>query len=108
MTLSTVAISDPNFNADLKLNVFPNPSNETFYIESGKEVKTLLVTDLNGKIIKTIPVSGATNHPINLIGFNSGTYLLQAKSKYSTKVQELIKMGICFELEIARSKCNIQ
>ena len=92
LSLNPSAISDRKFNSDITLNVLPNPSLETFFIELSKDVKTLIVTDLNGKIIKSIPVLGATNHTINLIGVDSGIYLLRAISKHSTKVQQLIKL----------------
>jgi aspartate 1-decarboxylase len=71
------------------LNVFPNPSNGIYTIDSGENL-TISVYDAIGKLILTEKISEG-KHKIDLSAFNNGLYTLKAENATHSKTIKLIK-----------------
>lgn len=74
---SDVSVNKVNQNT---LNFYPNPTNNEITI-TGKEVvnSTLQITDLNGKVIKSVLITNE-NQTINISDISKGVYFLKANS----------------------------
>lgn len=76
--LQTTAVDDPV--SGNPLSVYPNPSQETFYIRSGaaEEEMAVVVTDIRGSSVynATAVIGGGRQLPVTLSGQPSGVYLL--------------------------------
>jgi hypothetical protein len=71
------------------LNVYPNPSTGVFAISMPtSKAYSLEVTDLTGKVIKTMEAKGNTQ--LNLKGNAQGVYMLKITSEGNTAIQKLI------------------
>ncbi|QMU63492.1 MAG: T9SS type A sorting domain-containing protein [Flavobacteriaceae bacterium] len=70
---STLSIEEQNASQNLIL--YPNPSNELIHIESNSTIKTAIVYDLNGRVVKK--VSSDTINEINISELSTGIYLLK-------------------------------
>ncbi|PBQ32919.1 hypothetical protein CNR22_14425 [Sphingobacteriaceae bacterium] len=64
--------------ANAGLNVYPNPSNGEFVIESTSSLKLTLVNDL-GQLVRVIELSGANNHKIYVNDLARGIYFLSGQ-----------------------------
>ncbi|MEX0967301.1 MAG: T9SS type A sorting domain-containing protein [Bacteroidia bacterium] len=74
--------------------VYPNPANDLIYIDYGTlVVSSMILTDLNGKIIRQIEKPEGPKHTLNVEGLPQGIYLLQIKSQESIIVN---RIGIGF------------
>ena len=58
----------------LKIIVFPNPSNGNFTIKSTIKIKKIIITDIAGRLIKTINSSGKKQ--VSVSDLNSGIFIL--------------------------------
>lgn len=98
--LSTTNFSNLNCNlnvetvADLELiTIYPNPSNGSFTLKNDSQgtIPTVLITDVNGKIIASITQFEA--HQTKLIdSFTPGVYLIIAQTENGLKTSKLVVM----------------
>lgn len=76
-------ISIINFNSSAGLTIFPNPVKTTVNIEmNATQIRdnNCKILDVNGKIVKTIPVSSNVSHPISVdvSDLAKGFYIISA------------------------------
>jgi hypothetical protein len=86
-TLGTDSFVTSNFS------VYPNPANSVLNI-SGKDnlaVKGIEITDLNGRIVKTLNGSNASQMQINISDLNTGMYFLKIKSELGEGTTKIMK-----------------
>jgi len=71
----TVLVGIEEFNTD-KLKVYPNPCREYLMIESKEDVKSIVIADIIGNVVKQelIECIAPCNHKINMIDLHSGIY----------------------------------
>ncbi|MFY0674431.1 MAG: T9SS type A sorting domain-containing protein [Bacteroidia bacterium] len=70
------------------INVFPNPVNQSFTIDSDEKVKNIVIYDLTGK-----EVSRHLNQKtINLTNVHSGTYLLKIETENGLYIKRINKL----------------
>jgi len=74
--------------AENNINLFPNPSNGKFTI-NGKNINNITITDINGRIIKSINAS-SNNINIDLSGKQKGIYFIKINSKNNNIVKKII------------------
>mgnify|MGYP003499145306 CR=1 FL=1 len=89
-TKFTAALSTPAFNND-SLFVYPNPAKTTITISSKNDsIETLKITDVTGKVIRTMNVHEATT-VLKVSDLSSGIYLLEvSNSKQERVVKKLV------------------
>jgi hypothetical protein len=79
--------NDLNFNVQL----YPNPTEDILTIEVfGANLKQLIVTDLNGKILSKQPAFGNTNN-LNVKNLSAGVYLVNIETEYGVLVRRFVK-----------------
>ena len=66
--------------------MFPNPTTDKFFIQMSESVKDLRVSiySLEGKFIREIKASNDKLIEVSAEGLQTGTYLIQCKSKEKT------------------------
>lgn len=75
---STNNLIEPSIN---EFNIYPNPSNTVITIDwtENTNQSKLLIYDINGKLIQSIPVSG-NRHQLNISNYSSGLYVAKIES----------------------------
>ncbi len=68
-----------NFNATIDLEIYPNPSNDKIQFESAFEIKEIIITSIDGKILRTIS-SSQKEQSIDISNLNNGIYFLKITS----------------------------
>lgn len=94
--LDTVSIDRPlstdSFFAQ-NFAVYPNPADNVINI-SNKNNTTLnqvQVTDLNGRVVKSVNVNGVANTQINIGDLNAGVYFLKVTNSQGVGTTKFIK-----------------
>lgn len=73
---------------DSKVSVFPNPCKKSFSIKGLKEKAAIKISDLSGKILKTLRVND--NQEVSTSGLMPGCYLIQIQSSKGIENQKLL------------------
>ncbi|MFP7656015.1 T9SS type A sorting domain-containing protein [Chryseobacterium proteolyticum] len=82
-TVESAQLSTSEVNANKKtVNVHPNPFKDVLYISDTKDVKAVTVTDVAGRLVKTIE---NPTKEINLSTLNSGLYFVNIQFKDGSK-----------------------
>ncbi|APY01367.1 alpha-amylase family glycosyl hydrolase [Lacinutrix venerupis] len=82
-TLSTI-----DNELDNKLTLYPNPTKDTFSIN--KEISSLKVYDISGKLIKTFNGNFKIGHSFNVSNISKGLYILKIDNGTNTTSKRLI------------------
>ncbi len=76
-----------------KVTMYPNPVVEDLYFsveDADIRINTLTVTDITGKVIKTINI-GRDQNSVNLSDLKSGVYMIELNSNKGVAVKKVIK-----------------
>ncbi len=73
--ISKGVLAVSNINADSKISVFPNPVKDILKFSDIHGIKSITVSDMSGRLIKTFIPS----HEINLSGLKTGKYIVSLK-----------------------------
>ncbi len=73
---------------DKTLVLFPNPTQNTFTVESEFAVEQLEIVDISGKTVKTF---GKNTTVYDISNLNNGTYFVRIQTANGTKTAQLIK-----------------
>lgn len=76
-------------NGDLE--VYPNPTNGNITVQWNEDVSLLELTDMQGKVIRTMDVSGVKHTALSLDAVSAGLYFLRATSSEGTSVHQVVK-----------------
>jgi hypothetical protein len=73
------------------IRVYPNPVSGTLFVETGSSgnVSQILITDITGRKVDMIRVSGTQKAQVDVSGYNEGIYLIQILGERG----EVIKTG---------------
>lgn len=78
--------------AQLRAEVFPNPSNGQFNIQVGtEEALTIRIMDLSGKTVATKQFAGSNLYSFDLMNAPAGVYLLEIESTSGRTFKRLVK-----------------
>ncbi len=87
LSRTNTGIDDPQA---LQVNIFPSPANDQMMIASGeKQMETLELFDLSGRLIKRIAIGGLQNFSMDVSDLQNGFYLLKiiaGESNLSKKI----------------------
>ncbi len=74
-------------------STFPNPVNDIITLTNSDNatIDTILITDINGRSIKTITVENLSEVQINVADLNSGIYFMNINSNAGKAVKKFIK-----------------
>lgn len=78
-----------NSQEGLELNIYPNPSNGIFNIQSASNIQKIEVFDVIGNIVSE-KTPNSKQETINLNGVKSGLYILKVQSRNSIVAKKLI------------------
>lgn len=85
---SSLATSEAGMNKGADISIYPNPFKDILKISDIKGVKTITVTDVSGRQLKTLQAS----HEINLSDLGTGLYLITLQMEDgNNKVLKAIK-----------------
>lgn len=87
-----VGLNSFNNQDNLKLNLYPNPANDWFYIENNNAVSLEVnLRDVKGKLVATKLTNSDRKQKIDISNLKSGIYFVDVRSKQATKTFKLIK-----------------
>jgi len=76
---------------ELIVNVYPNPVQEDWlYINASADCHQIMITDVQGRIVRNIPVQGIS-HKISVHALAKGTYFLTIKTALGQVVQKFVR-----------------
>jgi hypothetical protein len=100
----TVTISDPlgvcpplgleDNIFDQNISIFPNPSNSQITIvnNSNSEIKTITITDINGRTIQNLNVDNATTRStFSIESLSQGMYFVKIEAENNSTVKRIVK-----------------
>jgi len=93
VTVQVIVCTGINANQieNVKVSIYPNPSNGLFTIESNtSEVKNIIVTDVNGKLIEKLNTQSQTQ-TLDIRKYDDGVYFIKVGTLYGDKTMKVIK-----------------
>lgn len=97
MNFTPGLVSTKNLNESVKVNIYPNPANETAVVDYNTAFDgnvTISVVDMNGRTIYTTQVAnqaaGNNKVELNVNNFDSGVYQVVIEANSSTVTKKLI------------------
>lgn len=80
------------FEKNTSMSIFPNPALNFLNIESANELKSVVITDYTGKIIKQVILNQVTKTTIEIEDLNSGIYfIIVSLNNNSQNIVKIIK-----------------
>lgn len=75
------------------LTVYPNPTKDRFQIDTNNSgmIDTISITDINGRIVKTINFSGVSNATVDVSDLKSGMYFVSVQTDNGSGTTKFIK-----------------
>jgi len=84
----TIVLSDNNIPSGIALQLYPNPVSDILRIQAGVQIKTISLSDIQGRLLVTVNVN-RENYELDMSRFNSGTYIIRivtADNIYAGKI----------------------
>lgn len=90
--VTTTALGTPSF-FNQNFAAYPNPANSVLNIsaKNGVQMEQAQLTDLNGRVVRSLKLQGVTETQINTADLASGAYFLKVQSSAGIGVQKIIK-----------------
>ncbi|WP_299885150.1 M43 family zinc metalloprotease [uncultured Lacinutrix sp.] len=88
-------LSNPSFeNIESNISVFPNPVNDLMVVKVNNDIhlSQMIMYDINGRIVKTIPLIKEQSQEVNLEALASGVYFAKIKSNKGVVTKKIIKL----------------
>jgi LEA14-like dessication related protein len=75
------------------ISIAPNPATEFINVtnSSNNSILNIVLTDLNGRIVKNIKVENENDNQINISDLSSGIYMMKIVSDKGTSTKKVIK-----------------
>lgn len=83
-------LANETFDEANSFSVYPNPASSILNIESISKIKSISITDINGRIIFENK-SDSLSTTINIEMLSSGMYMIQVKTDKGSTVQKIMK-----------------
>lgn len=75
---------------DMSVQIYPNPAHDELHISAQRNIKTVEVFDVQGRVIQTLLVDNS-NVLLNISKFTNGIYFFRIKTELGEHVQKIIK-----------------
>jgi type IX secretion system substrate protein len=89
----TAATLTTNDFVSSKFSVYPNPTNDVVTISNNGniQINKVVITDINGRTVKTNNFSGVSETQINVSDLNSGVYFMNIDTNEGIATKKLVK-----------------
>lgn len=84
------AVDVPEYASEGPVNIYPNPTNNSITIQTDKIADKILVTDVYGRVVKTLEPKAATTQ-VDLSNFEGGIYFVNVLVKELKQTIKVIK-----------------
>jgi Leucine-rich repeat (LRR) protein len=84
------ALSNPVFEQDNSVKIYPNPTNSIINIDSDFPIQTIELYDIQGRILET-HFEEATSFKLDISGKSNGIYFIKIKTDKGSKVEKIVK-----------------
>lgn len=97
IAIDTVSVDRPTAStADFfssNFSIFPNPVNDIFTVNSKNDatIKSIIVTDINGRVVSEVSPSSVSQTQVNISELNSGVYFVKVQSEAGVGTTKIIK-----------------
>lgn len=90
--ITSGVLSNPGLAASA-FSIYPNPVEDVLYLQgnSGLSIKEVKVTDMNGRVVKTVAMDGGQNAAVAMDGLPAGSYFVSIAAGKGTAVKQVIK-----------------
>jgi spore coat protein CotH len=85
-----VGLSRESFEADITIQMYPNPVNDQLIVRSDNMIKNIEVYDISGKMLLSTDQS-ATSLSIDFSSYASGMYFVEVHGENGSKTQKIFK-----------------
>jgi len=83
-------VSNEEVNANLSIEMYPNPSNQLINFSNITEKSNISIVDVNGKLVLTSTINSSSN-TINIEALSNGIYFVRIANNNGISVKKLIK-----------------
>jgi hypothetical protein len=92
-TENLLGINDFDNTLSESIKLYPNPTNDIINLtaSNGLNLTKLEVVDINGQVIKSVPIENSTNKEINVSNLSNGLYLINIYSLNGMVTKKIIK-----------------
>jgi hypothetical protein len=92
-TVNMTSVLGTNEFLNSKFAISPNPANDFITLSNTDNiiVKSISMTDLNGRVVKQVSYSDASNIQVNVSDLASGMYLMNITSDQGTATKKVVK-----------------
>ena len=92
-TINMTSVLGTNEFLNSKFAISPNPANDFITLSNTDNiiVKSISMTDLNGRVVKQVSYSDASNIQVNVADLASGMYLMNITSDQGTATKKVVK-----------------
>ena len=84
------ALSNPDYETDASISVYPNPSNGNVNINCNNNIKSVQLFDVQGRLLETDLIN-QTNTVIDISGKSKGVYFLKIISDKGIGVEKIVR-----------------
>ncbi|MDI1316941.1 T9SS type A sorting domain-containing protein [Flavobacterium sp.] len=84
------ALSNPIFEQDNSVTIYPNPTNSIINIDSNFTIQTIELYDIQGRLLET-HFEEATSFRLDITGKSNGIYFIKIKTDKGSKVEKIVK-----------------
>jgi hypothetical protein len=91
-TQSLLSVTENELDAKL-FSVYPNPTKNIFNVANSTDalISTIEISDLNGRVVKSVKLSNTTNGEVSVSELAQGIYTMKIVSDKGTTVKKVIK-----------------
>ena len=83
-------VSIINFSSD-NLTMYPNPVNNTLYIESSSVIKQVSIYDISGRIVRAYSIRPNLSQEMGVSDLANGIYLVKVKTAEGETIRKIVK-----------------
>lgn len=84
-------LSVDNFEAN-NFSLYPNPAKESFILETNTSLMSAIqITDINGRIVKNMNLSGVSNTSVDVSDLKSGMYFVSVQTDTGSGTTKFVK-----------------
>ena len=80
-----LSVNDIRISDDININLYPNPNNGKFRIETEETIRSIELCNIYGQVVYDQFIQNRNNNEINISGLAAGAYILKANTPNGIK-----------------------